>query len=176
MSIELDGEPYAVVEYERTKMQQRAPVTRIRFRSLKTGRVMDRTFQGYDVKLTLAAVERRSAQYIYKDGDLYYLMDTQSFEQFSLSSERIADSINYLVEQTGVELVFYKGEPIAIELPITVDLKVTQTEPGFKGDTATGGSKSATLETGLTIQVPLFVSHGDTVRVATRTGHYVSRA
>ncbi len=173
--IELDGEPYAVVQYERSKMQKRAPVMRIRFRSLRTGRIVDRTFNGYDVKLTQASVEHRDAQYIYQDGDLYYFMDTETFEQIPLSREKIEDSLPYLVEQTVVDMVLYQDVPIAIDIPITVDLKIVEAEPGFKGDTATGGTKRATLETGLVIQAPLFVDAGDTVRVDTRTGEYLSR-
>jgi len=175
LPIELDGEPYTVVEYERSKMQQRAPVMRIRFRSLRTGRIVDRSFTGYDVKLTPASVERRNSQYIYVDTELYYFMDTGSFEQFPLSRQQVEDALPYLVEQTTVDLVFYREEPIAIELPVTVDLKVVETAPGFKGDTAQGGSKPARLETGLELQVPLFVSTGDTLRVDTRSAQYLSR-
>ena len=176
MPIELDGEPYQVVEYERSKMQQRAPVLRIRFRSLRTGRVMDRTFQGYDVKLTEASVERRSAQYIYQDEALHYFMDTESYDQFPVSADQLGEALNYLVEQTTVDLVFYEGEAIAVELPTTVDLTVAQTEPGLRGDTAQGGTKPATLETGLAIQVPLFVGEGEKVKVDTRSGEYLARA
>ena len=175
MSVELDGEPYTVVEYERSKMQQRAPVMRIRFRALRTGRIVDRTFQGYDVKLSPASVDRRSAQYIYLDGDLYYFMDNDSFEQFPLSRDQVGDALDYLVEQSSVDMVLFDGEPIAVELPLTVNLKVTETDPGFKGNTAQGGNKPATLETGLVVQVPLFVDVGETVRVDTRSGEYLAR-
>ena len=175
LAIELDGEPYVVVEYKSRKMQQRAPVMQVRFRSLKTGRVVDRSFQGYDVKLTTAAVERRSAQYIYEDGGLYYFMDAETFDQLPLSSEQVEDALPYLIEQTTVDLVFHEGQPIAIDMPITVELKITEAAPGHKGDTAQGGTKQVTLETGLTIQVPLFVSEGETVRVGTRTGEYLGR-
>lgn len=175
MAIVLDGEPCTVVDYERTKMQQRAPVMRIRFRELRTGRVLDRTFQGYDVKLSLASVDRRGAQYIYEADGLYYFMDTETFEQSPLSQAQMESSLPYLVDQTTVDLVFYQGAPIAIELPIAVDLKVRETAPGVRGDTAQGGTKPATLETGLVLQVPLFVNIGDTVRVDTRTGEYLSR-
>ncbi len=175
MAIELDGQPYIVVDYERTKMQQRAPVMRIRFRDVRTGRVVDRTFSGYDVKLTPAPIERRSAQYLYSDDDLYYFMDTESYEQYPMSRDSIGDAAQYMVEQTTVDLVFYHGGPIAIELPITVDLKVAETAPGVRGDTAQGGTKPAKLETGLVVQVPLFINEGDTVRVDTRTGQYLSR-
>ena len=175
MPIALDGEPYAVVDYERTKMQKRAPVMRIRFRSLRTGRVVDRTFNGFDVKFTVADVERRKAEYIYQDGDLYYFMDNETFEQFPLIGDQISDSLPYLIEQTPVDLVLYQDEPISIEIPLNVDLKVVDTDPGFKGDTATGGSKPATVETGLVVQVPLFVDVGETIRVDTRTGEYAGR-
>ena len=175
MPIALDGEPYAVVDYERTKMQKRAPVMRIRFRSLRSGRVVDRTFNGFDVKFTIADVERRKAEYIYQDGDLYYFMDNETFEQFPLVGDRISDSLPYLIEQTAVDLVLYQDEPISIEIPLNVDLKVVDTDPGFKGDTATGGSKPATVETGLVVQVPLFIDVGETIRIDTRTGEYAGR-
>ena len=175
MPIDLDGEPYAVVEYERTKMQQRAPVMRIRFRSLRTGRIVDRTFNGFDVKFAIADVERRKAEYIYQDGELYYFMDNETFEQFPLNGDQIADSLPYLIEQTTVDLVLYQDEPISIEIPLNVDLTVTDTDPGFKGDTATGGSKPATVQTGLVVQVPLFIDVGETIRVDTRTGEYAGR-
>ena len=176
MAIELDGEPFSVVEYERTKMQQRAPVMRIKFRALRTGRMVERTFQGYDVKLTLASVERRGAQYIYNDDDLYYFMDSETFDQFPLAENQMAGSLSYLVEQTDVSVVFFDERPIAIELPITVELTVVETPPGYRGDTAQGGNKPATLNTGLVLQVPLFVNEGDTVKVDTRSGEYLSRA
>ena len=175
MPIALDGEPYAVVDYERTKMQKRAPVMRIRFRSLRSGRVVDRTFNGFDVKFTIADVERRKAEYIYQDGDLYYFMDNETFEQFPLVGDRISDSLPFLIEQTAVDLVLYQDEPISIEIPLNVDLKVVDTDPGFKGDTATGGSKPATVETGLVVQVPLFIDVGETIRIDTRTGEYAGR-
>lgn len=175
LPIELDGEPYAVVEYERSKMQQRAPVMRIRFKSLRTGRVVDRTFNGYDVKLTPASVERRTAQYIYEDGGLYYFMDSDSFEQRPLSREQVEEALPYMIEQTTVDMVLYEGQAISIELPVTVELKVAETEPGLRGDTAQGGTKLATLETGLAVQVPLFVDTGETVRVDTRSGDYLAR-
>ena len=176
MPIELDGEPYAIVDYERTKMQQRAPVMRIRFRSLRTGRIMDRTFQGYDVKLTPASVERRKAQYIYEDGGLHYFMDNDTYDQLPLSADQLGDSLDYLVEQTNVDIILYEGVAISVDLPTTVDLVVTQTDPGLRGDTAQGGTKPATMETGLVAQVPLFVDQGDKIKVDTRSGEYLARA
>lgn len=175
MAIELDGEPYLVVDYERSKMQQRAPTMRIRFREIRSGRTLDRSFSGYDVKLTPADVERRTAQYIYDEDDLCYFMDTDNYEQFPLSKEQIVDELNYLKEEMTVDLVFFQDVPIAIDLPITVDLMVADSPPGLRGDTAAGATKPATLETGLLIQVPLFVNEGETVKVDTRSGSYLSR-
>jgi len=175
MAIELDGEPYAVVEYERSKMQQRAPVMRVRFRSLRTGRIVDRSFSGYDVKLAPASVQHRGTRFLYEDDGIYYFMDTETFDQFPLSRESIEDSIPYLVDETEVDLILFEDTPIAIDLPLTVDLKVTQTDPGLKGDTAQGGTKPATMETGLIVHVPLFVNEGETLRIGTRSGEYQSR-
>ena len=135
MAIELDGEPAVVVEYERSKMQQRAPVMRIRFRDIRSGRVVDRTFQGYDVKLTPANVDRRSSQYIYDDEGLYYFMDNETFEQFPIASDQISDALPYLSIQLTVDLVFFQDQAIAIDLPITVDLKVVDE----KGDEVPAG-------------------------------------
>ena len=175
LPIELDGEPYVVVEYKSRKMQQRAPVMQVRFRSLRTGRIVDRSFQGYDVKLTPASVERRKAQYIYEDSGLYYFMDAETFDQFPLSADQVEDSLPYMKEDTTVDVIFHEEQPIAIDLPITVDLKVTDAPPAHRGDTAQGGTKPVTLETGLSVQVPMFVSEGETIRVDTRTGEYLAR-
>lgn len=176
MAIEMDDAPFIVVEYEQRKMQQRAPVMRIKFRELTTGRLVDRTFSGYDVDFKLADVERRSAEYIYQDDNLYYFMDTASYEQFPLSDSQIADALQFLVEQTEVDLVLFRENPVAIELPITVNLEVAETVPGVRGDTAQGGTKPATLQTGLVVQVPLFVNQGELIKVDTRTAQYLSRA
>ena len=176
MSIEMDGEPYSVVEYERSKMQQRAPVMRIRFRNLKTGKVVDKTFSGYDVSFIPADVQRRKAQYIYKDEDFYYFMDGQSYEQFPMSSEQIGEALNFIIEQTEVDLVFFDENPISIDLPTSVDLKVVSSPPGVKGDTAQGATKFAVLETGIEISVPLFINEGDVLKIDTRSGEYLSRA
>jgi elongation factor P len=175
MAIDLDGEAHFVLDVTRTKKQQRAPVIRIKMRELRTGRMVERTFQGYDVKLTPAAIERRDAQYIYNDGDHYYFMDTETFDQFPLTGEQVGEALRFLVDQTTVQVVAYQDEPVTIELPTTVDLVVTDSPPGLKGDTAQGGTKPATLETGLKVQVPLFVNEGERVRVDTRTGEYLSR-
>ena len=173
--LELDGAPWQVLEYQHNRMQKRAPVLTLKLRSLKTGHVMERNFPG-DHKLTLAAVEERQAQYLYQDGESYYFMDMESYDQFPLSVEQLGDALNYLKEQLTVGVVFYRGDPLTVELPTFVDLQVAETPPGFRGDTAQGGTKPATLETGLTVQVPLFINPGERVRVDTRTGQYLERA
>ena len=176
MAIELDGQPYIVAEYERSKMQKRAPVMRVKFRELKTGRLVERTFQGFDVKLTPASVERRKAQYIYSEDDLYYFMDSETFDQSPLTKDQLGESLQFLVEQINVDLILSEGNPVTIELPTSIDIQVTDAPPGHKGDTAQGGSKPATLETGLVVQVPLFINSGETIKVDTRTGEYLSRS
>ena len=176
ITIELDGEPYQVVDYSQHKMQQRAPVIRLRLRGLRTGRSIDRTFSGYDVKLILAPVEQHPAQYIYQDGDLYYFMDTNTFDQYPLTSEQLGDATKYLMEQVELKVVFFRDKPIAVELPAHVELRVVDTPPGFKGDTAQGATKPATMETGIMVNVPFFVNSGEVIRVDTRTGQYLERA
>ena len=173
--IEVDGQPYEVVDYERHKMQQRAPVTRLKLRSLRDGRVAERTFQRYDTEFPLAQVEPRSAQFLYTDGEFYHFMDGESYDQYQMSREQLRDVVQYLKESDSVDVVFFKGEVISVKLPIFVELKVMETPPGFKGDTAQGGNKPAVLETGLTVQVPMFVEAGQTVRIDTRSGEYTER-
>jgi elongation factor P len=175
VTIELDGEPYQVVEYSHHKMQQRAPVIRLRLRELRTGRSVDRTFNGYDVKLTLAPVEQRAAQYIYQDADQYYFMDTETYDQYPITEAMLGDGLRYLKEQTTVEVMFYREQPISVELPTFVELAVADTPPSIKGNTAAGATKPAVLETGVAVNIPYFVNNGDVVRVDTRTGSYLER-
>ena len=176
MAIELEGTPYLVVEYDRIKMQQRAPVMRLKLKDLRTVKVLEKSFQGYDVSLTQAPVQTRRCQYLYDDGDHHYFMDTENFEQIPLSQEVLGDALKYLKEEMVVDILLYNGQPLNLELPNSVDLAITDTPPGVKGDTAQGGTKPATLETGLVVQVPLFVNNGEKVKVDTRTGQYLSRA
>ena len=176
IAIDLDGEPHIVVDYERSKMQQRAPTMRIRFRGIRSGRVIDRTFTGFDVKFTQAEVSRRRSQFIYNDGGLYYFMDMETFEQFPLPEEQLQEDIPYLVDQIEADLILHEDVPIALEMPITVNMRVSMTDPGHRGDTAQGATKPATLETGLVVNVPLFVSTDDVIKVDTRNGQYISRA
>jgi len=176
INIEIDGQPYEVMDYQRHKMQQRAPVTRLKVRNLLDGRVTERTFQSYTTEFALADVEVRPAQYLYNDGQFYYFMDLNTYDQYPLTRERVQDYLYYLKEEITLEVSFYRGEVIGLKLPTFVELKVTSSPPGLKGDTAQGGTKPATLETGLSLQVPLFVGEGEIIRVDTRTGQYVGRA
>jgi len=172
--IELDDKLYQVIDYKHVKMKRTA-LARVKLRDINAGHTIERSFQSNE-KLVRARLDSRSMQYLYNDGDLYYFMDEESFEQIGINSEKLGDVLNYLKEGRSVEVSSYKGEVIDIELPITTELEVIETEPGFKGDTATGGSKAAKLETGLTIQVPLFINQGDIIKVDTRTGTYLERS
>ena len=139
-----------------------------------TGAVLERTFSPTD-KYPRAHIETKEMQYLYNDGELYYFMDTETFEQLPLNHDQVEDAINFIVENMNVNIRFYKGNAFSVEAPNFVELTVTETEPGFKGDTATGTTKPATLETGYKINVPLFVNEGDRIRVDTRTGEYMER-
>ena len=176
LNIEVDGQPYEVVDYERHKMQQRAPVTKLKLRNLKDGKVIERTFQSYTTEFSLAEVDVRPAQYLYTDGRFYNFMDMESYEQYQLTREQLGGAVDYLKEETVLDVVFFSQEVINVRLPTFVELEVTDTPPGFKGDTAQGGTKPATLATGLTVQVPLFINNGEKLRIDTRSGEYVERA
>ena len=173
--IELDGQPWQVMDYERHKMQQRAPVTRIKLKNLISGAVVERTFQRYDTAFSVADVDNRQAQYLYTDGEFYHFMDQETFDEYELTKEILGASLDYLKEQMVIEVVFYKGNAININLPTHVELEVKDTPPAFRGDTAQGGNKPATLETGLRIPVPMFITPGTVVRVDTRNGEYTER-
>jgi elongation factor P len=174
VTFELDGELYRVLDYQHSYIGRGSANIRVRLRNLHTGRTIERTF-GTNDKFKDVRLELRQIQYLYRDGDLYYFMDTETYEQPALSAETLQDEVDYLKEGMELSLSMYEGQPVEVELPVTVDLEVTQTEPGVKGDTATGATKRATLETGLVIQVPLFIEEGDVVRVDTRTGEYLTR-
>ena len=174
-AIELDGGIYQIIEYQHVKMQQRQPVVKLKLRDVRSGNVTERNFQSGD-KVTPAFLEHRPVQYLYNDGDLYYFMDNESYEQIMLTSAQIGDGTDYLKEGLMLEILTCKGDTVSIELPNSVELQVMETEPGFKGDRATAGTKPAKLETGVAIQVPLFINAGDIIRVNTRTGAYLEKA
>jgi elongation factor P len=175
VAIELDGEIYQILEYQHVKMQQRQPVIRLKLRDVRSGNMTERNFQSGD-KVTPAFLEHRPVQYLYNDGNLYYFMDNESYEQIALTAAQIGEGINYLKEGLILEILTCKGNPVTMELPSSVELQVIETEPGFKGDRATAGTKSAKMETGLAVQVPLFVNVGDVVKIGTRTGEYLEKA
>ena len=173
ITIELEGKLYQVIDYQHIKMKRTA-LAKAKLRDINAGHTIERSFQSAE-RLIRARLDSQLMQYLYNDGDLYYFMDEKSFEQTALNTNQLSDALNYLKEEMTIEMLSYKNEPVGVELPVAVELKVAETGPGFKGDTATAGSKPATLETGLVIQVPLFISGGDTVKVDTRTGEYLER-
>ena len=173
ITIELDGELYQVLDYQRIKMKRTA-LARLKLRDIRAGHTIERTFQSSE-KFIRARLDYRQMQYLYNDGNLYYFMDEESFEQIPLNITQLGDAANYLKEGMSLEVSSYKGELVGVELPITVELQVIDTGPGFKGDTATAGNKPANLETGITIQVPLFINTGDIIKVDTRSGSYLER-
>jgi len=174
ITIELEGQLYHVLDYQHIKMGRGSAQVRLRLRDIRGGHTIERTFQATE-KFTRARLDYRSMQYLYNEGNLYYFMDEENFEQVSLDSKQLGDVINYLKEGKSLQISSYKGELVGVELPITVELQVIDTGPGFKGDTATAGNKPAELESGITIQVPLFINKGDIIKVDTRSGSYLER-
>ena len=173
LTIELEGKLYQVIDYQHIKMKRTALI-RLKLYDIRAGHTIERTFQSSE-KFTRARLDYRSMQYLYNDGNLYYFMDEENFEQVSLDSNQLGDAINYLKEGMSLQISSYPGELVGVELPTAVELQVIETGPGFKGDTATAGNKPAKLETGITIQVPLFINNGDVIKVDTRTGEYLER-
>jgi elongation factor P len=174
ISLEMDGQLYTIVDWQHIKMGRGGAIVRIKLRNLRSGSIIEKTFDAGE-RFQRAFLERRPVQYSYNDGDTYYFMDNETYETFPLTAEQLGDAKDYLLDGMRLEIVTYNDEPLNLELPGTVDLEVTYTEPGFKGDTATGGTKPATLQTGKVVQVPLFVTTGDKIRVKTDTGTYVER-
>jgi elongation factor P len=172
--IEHEGALQRVIEYQHVKQGRGSAFVRLTMRNLRTGSTTQQTFQAGS-KFPLVRLERQRAQYLYVEDEHYNFMDVDSFEQFTLSRETLGDALNYIRENDVIDVLTYQNEPIDIEIPITVQLEVTQTDPGFKGDTATGGTKPAVLETGVTVTVPLFVSEGDVIKIDTRTNGYLER-
>jgi elongation factor P len=172
--IEIDGELWQVLEYHHIKMGRGSAQVRIKLKNIKRGQTVERTFQAGE-KWPRAFLDKRQVQFLYHDGDQYHFMDTESYEQFAMTAEQLGDTTLYLKDGMTLDRTVYETETIGIELPITVDLVVAATEPGFAGDTQSGARKPATTDTGLVVQVPLFVNEGDTIRVDTRTGDYLTR-
>ncbi len=175
VTFELDGDVVQLLEFQHVKPGKGAAFVRCKLRSVKTGSVIEKTFRPGE-KFPKAHIDRKEMQYLYKEGDSWVFMDTETYEQVSLLESLLEDAPKYLKENMTTGILFYQGAVIGLDLPKQVELTVTATEPGVKGDTATGGSKPATLETGLIVQVPFFVNEGAVLIIDTRTGEYVSRA
>jgi len=174
IAIELDGELWQILDYHHIKMGRGSAQVRIKLRNIKRGQTVERTFQAGE-KWPRAYLDKRQVQFLYRDGDDFHFMDTDSYDQFILNAAQLDDVVLYLKDGMMLDRTSYEGETIGVELPITIDLLVTETEPGFAGDTQSGARKLATTETGLVVQVPIFVEEGDTIRVDSRTGEYQTR-
>ena len=172
--IELDGQLMKVLDWSHIKMARGSAQVRMKLQNVRKGDIVERTFQA-GTRWPRARVEQRRVQYLYSDGDVYHFMDSETYDQFAVGGTMLGDDAKYLVENTDVFVSSYDNEILGVDLPVTVDLRGTQTDPGFAGDTATGAKKAATLQTGLVVQVPLFVNEGDLLRIDTRTGDYVTR-
>jgi len=175
LTIEVDGGIWRVLEFQHVKPGKGAAFVRSKLRNLRTGNIQEKTFRAGE-KVAKAQIDNRKMQYLYASGDSHVFMDTESYEQVELPSKQIEYELNFLKENMEVHIMMYQGETLGVELPNTVELEVVETEPGIKGDTASGGSKPAKLETGLTVQVPFFVNQGDRLVINTTDGSYVSRA
>ena len=173
MKIEVDGAPYAIVDFQHVKPGKGGAFVRTKLKHLRLGTVIDRTFRAEE-KVPLVNFEEKRMQFLYRD-DRFHFMDLETYDQIALSEDEVGDARQFLQENTEVEVLYVDGAPIGIELPNFVDLVVVKTEPGVRGDTASGGSQPATLETGAVVSVPLFINEGDVLRVDTRTGAYISR-
>lgn len=174
-TIEMDGQAFQVVEFQHVKPGKGAAFVRAKLKNVKSGGVVEKTFRGGE-KVPKAHLDRREMQYLYNDGEGYVFMDTQNYEQMSVSAATMGDNSKWLLENMNINVLFFQENIIGIEIPNFVEMKVIDTEPGVKGDTATGASKNAVLETGAVVQVPLFINTGDRLRIDTRTGEYMERA
>jgi elongation factor P len=175
MTIEFEGQLCSILEWQHVKIGRGGAIVRMKLRNLRSGATIDRTCDAGE-KFKRLYLDRATVTYQYQDGQQYHFMDTTTYDDIVLTEEQLGDAKNYLTDNLELDLILFEGEPISVEPPEKVVLRITYTEPGFKGDTATGGTKPATTETGLVVQVPLFISTGDLIRVSTATGTYVERA
>ena len=174
ITVEIDDTLYRVIDFSHHKTGRGSAQIRLKLKDVRDGHIIDRTFQASE-RFARARIEKRPMQFLYESEGLYYFMDSQSFEQVTLTRDQLDEALPYLTENLDCEVISYEGAPIGVELPSAVELTISNTEPGFKGDTAQGGTKQATLETGALVQVPLFIESGERVKVDTRTGQYLSR-
>jgi elongation factor P len=175
LKIEIDGKPFEIIEFQHVKPGKGGAFVRTKLKNMINGRVLDQTFRSGE-KVGKPDLQEREMQYLYKDGDNYCLMDNETYDQIFLPEDQMGDSRKFLVENLTVSMLFFNGKPVGIELPMFVELTVTDTEPGVKGDTASKVTKPATLETDAIVPVPIFINVGDKIKVDTRTGSYVERA
>jgi elongation factor P len=174
LTIDLDNELMRITDYQHIKQGRGSAFVRLTMKNLRTGSTTERTFQAGS-KFNVARLERQTIQYLYKEDDQYHFMDTETYEQFPLTADVLGNVVNYLMENESIDLLTYQGKPIDVEIPVNAILRIERTDPGLRGDTATGGTKPATLQTGLTINVPLFLNEGDRVKIDTRTNQYIER-
>ena len=173
LKIQFDGQPYTIVDFQHVKPGKGGAFVRTKLKHMRQGRVIDNTFRAGQ-KVELVDFEDKHMQYLYKD-DRYHFMDSETYDQISLSAEEVGDARDFLKENTDVDILFIDGSPVTVELPTFMELAITKTDPGIRGDTASGGSKPATLESGAVVQVPLFLNEGDIVKVDTRSWDYLGR-
>ena len=174
VTIELEGNIFQIIEFQHVKPGKGAAFVRTKLKNIKSGGVVEKTFRPTE-KCPTARIDRKDMQYLYNDGDLFYFMDNESYEQIAIAKDAIGDALKFVKENEMCKVCSHNGNVFAVEAPLFVELMITETEPGFKGDTATGDTKPATVETGATVQVPLFVDQGETIKIDTRTGEYLSR-
>ena len=174
LTIEFEGNVYQVIEFQHVKPGKGAAFVRTKLKNIKSGGVVEKTFRPTE-KFENAHIERKEMQYLYQDGDLYNFMDVETYDQIALSKDDIGDALKFVKENEMVKMCSHNGSVFAVEPPLFVELRITETEPGFKGDTATGANKPATVETGAQVNVPLFVETGDKIQIDTRTGEYLKR-
>jgi elongation factor P len=175
MTLNIDGQLWNVVDFQHVKPGKGGAFVRTKLKNVMSGKVVDRTFNA-GVRVEQASVDRREMQYVYREGDDFVFMDTETYDQPHIPASTVGDAANYLLEEQNATVAFNEGVPLYVALPAAVELTVSQTDPGLQGDRSTGGTKPATLETGAQIQVPLFITTGEKVRVDTRTGQYLGRA
>ena len=175
ITIEIDGNIFQIIEFQHVKPGKGAAFVRTKLKNIVSGGVVEKTFRPTE-KCPQARIDRKEMQYLYEDGDLYNFMDTETYDQVALNSDTVGDALKFVKENEMVKVCSYNGNVFAIEPPLFVELEITETEPGFKGDTATGATKPAIVETGAQVSVPLFVKQGDKIKIDTRTGEYLSRA
>ena len=174
VTIEYEGNIYQIIEFQHVKPGKGAAFVRTKLKNIKNGGVVEKTFRPTE-KCPQARIDRKDMQYLYSDGDLYHFMDVETYDQIALNADNVGDSLKFVKENDMVKICSHNGDVFAIEPPLFVELEITDTEPGFKGDTATGATKPAVVETGATVYVPLFVEQGDKIKIDTRTGEYLSR-